>query len=169
MSNAHEKTGLSFTTVTPVATENKSIASADTLTASPTGSVVGLSRPSNVSISTPATITQDRNPFDHDLEAMISSRTLTGGDDSCGMKSASNSNLKGCEEGQVWPDQAHWKKKTKAAKVNKHSCQILAKLSKRNRIIAKVLIGLLVVALGVGIGLGISRKLGAGVWKPDSN
>lgn len=85
------------------------------------------------------------------------------------MKSVSNTNLKGCAEGQVWPGQAHWKKKAKAAKINKHSCQCLARLSKRNRIIAKVLIGLLVIALGVGVGLGISRKLGAGIWKPDSN
>lgn len=167
MSGQNEKIGLSLATVTPVSTENKSIASADTLTASPAGSVAGLGRPSNA--STPATVSQDRNPFDHDLEAMISSRTLTGGDDSCGMKSVSHSNLKGCEEGQVWPGKAHWKKKSKAAKVNKHSCQLLAKLSKRNRIIVKLLIGLLVIALGVGVGLGISRKLGAGVWKPDSN
>lgn len=167
MSTPNEKTGLSLTTVTPVSTENKSIASADTLTVSPAGSITDVDRPSNV--STPATAAPDRNPFDHDLEAMISTRTLTGGDDSCGMKSVSKSNLKGCEEGQVWPGQAHWKKKTKARKVNKHSCQLLAKLSKRNRIIVKVLIGLLVIALGVGVGLGISRKLGVGVWKPDTN
>lgn len=109
------------------------------------------------------------NPFDTDLEAMVSSRTLTGGDDACGMKSASSTNLKGCAEGQVWPGQAHWKKKSKTAKVNKHSCQCLAKLSKRNRMLVKVLIGLLVIALGVGVGLGVSRKVGAAVWKPDNN
>lgn len=167
MAAPNEKTGLSLTTVVPVTNERKSIASAETLAVSPAGSIAGLERPS--AVSTPATAHNELNPFDTDLEAMISSRTLDGGDDACGMKSVSNSNLKGCAEGQVWPGQAHWKKKAKAAKINKHSCQFLARLSKRNRIIAKVLIGLLVIALGVGVGLGVSRKLGAGIWKPDGN
>lgn len=166
MSAPNEKSVLSLTTVIPVSTEDKSRASADVLTASPAGSFAALGRPSNV--STPATA-RDLNPFDTDLEAMVSSRTLTGGDDSCGMKSTSNANLKGCAEGQVWPGQAHWKKKAKAAKANKHSCQLLAKLSKRNRMMVKAVIGLIIIALGVGVGLGISRKLGAGVWKPDDN
>lgn len=164
MSPSHEKEGLSLTTVTPVSSERKSVASAETLAVSPVPSVAG--RPSNV--STPTT-QLDSNPFDHDLEAMISTRTLTGSGDDCGMKSTSHGNLKGCEEGQVWPGQAHWKKKAKAAKVNKHSCQVLARLSKRNRIMVKVLIGLLVIALGVGVGLGISRKLGASIWSPKTN
>lgn len=168
MAAPDEKTGLSLTTVTSVSNPRKSTTSAaDTLAVSPAGSIAGLSHPS--AVSTPATAHNDLNPFDTDLEAMVSSRTLTGGDDACGMKSVSKSNLKGCAEGQVWPGQAHWKKKAKAAKINKHSCQCLARLSKRNRIIAKVLIGLLVIALGVGVGLGISRKLGAGIWKPDTN
>lgn len=168
MATPNEKTGLSLTTVTSVSTPRKSTTSAaDTLAVSPAGSILGLNHPS--AVSTPATAHNDLNPFDTDLEAMVSSRTLTGGDDACGMKSVSNSNLKGSADGQVWPGQAHWKKKAKAAKINKHSCQCLARLSKRNRILVKVLIGLIVIALGVGVGLGISRKLGAGIWKPDSN
>lgn len=166
VSITNEKERLSLSTMAPVSTGHKSVASAETLAVSPTASIAGLERPSNV--STPAT-QRDLNPFDHDLEAMVSSRTLTGTGDDCGMKSTSNSNLKGCAEGQVWPGKAHWKQRSKAAKVNKHSCHTLAKLSKRNRIIAKLFIGVLIIALGVGVGLGISRKLGAGVWKPDSN
>ncbi|CAN8095838.1 unnamed protein product [Discula destructiva] len=169
MSPPAEKAGLTLTTMAPVgplSTEDKSIASADTLAVSPAGSIAGFDRPSNV--STPATAQLELNPFDTDLEAMVTNRTLAPGDDACGMKSTSNCNLKGCAEGQVWPGQAHWKKKAKAAKVNKRSCQLLAKLSKRNRILVKVFIGLLVIALGLGVGLGISRKLGAAVWKPDN-
>lgn len=118
-------------------------------------------RPSEV--STPAS-SRMANPFDTDLEAMITSRT-TREDDSCGMKSVSRSNLKGSPDGQVWPDQGHWKKKAKANKVNQRSCQCLAKMSKRNRILAKIGIILLVVAIGVGVGFGISKPLGAGIWK----
>lgn len=93
---------------------------------------------------------------------------MTQQDDSCGMKSASKSNLKGSPEGQVWPGQDHWKRKAKAARINQRSCQCLAKMSKRNRIITKVLIGVMIVAIAVAVGLGISKAVGAGVWKPSS-
>ncbi|KAL1868248.1 hypothetical protein Daus18300_005972 [Diaporthe australafricana] len=122
-----------------------------------------LRRPSEV--STPAS-SRDLNPFDTDIEAMISTRT-TREDDSCGMKSTSKNNLKG--DGQVWPGQAHWKKKAKANKLNQRSCQCLARMSKRNRILVKVAIIVLVVLTAVGVGFGISKPLGAGIWKPDGN
>lgn len=131
------------------------------------GTSQDLHRPSDV--STPATAGRELNPFDTDLEAMVSTRTIVATDDACGMKSASNCNLKGSPDGQVWPGQEHWKKKAKAARVNNRSCQPLARMSKRNRIIVRVLIIALVVGIAVGVGLGISRSLHAGIWKPNGN
>jgi hypothetical protein len=122
-------------------------------------------RPSEV--STPSS-SRDLNPFDTDIEAMISTRT-TREDDSCGMKSTCKGQLKGSADGQVWPGQAHWKKKAKANKLNQRSCQCLARMSKRNRILVKVAIILLVVLTAVGVGFGISKPLGAGIWKPNGN
>lgn len=115
-------------------------------------------------ISTPASSHNELNPFETDIEAMISTRT-TREDDSCGMKSVSKSNVKGSPDGQVWPDQGHWKKKAKANKINQRSCQCLAKMSKRNRILTRIGIILLVVAIAVGVGFGISKPLGSGIWK----
>ncbi|KAF3770791.1 hypothetical protein M406DRAFT_29658, partial [Cryphonectria parasitica EP155] len=119
-------------------------------------------------ISTPTTAHNDGlNPFDTDLEAMVSSRTLTVGDDSCGMKSTTNVNIKGSSpDCQVWPGKDHWKKKAKTARVNRHSCQMLAKMSKRNRIIAKISIIALILAIALAVGLGVSKSLGAAIWSP---
>ncbi|KAK3402444.1 hypothetical protein B0T20DRAFT_449539 [Sordaria brevicollis] len=69
---------------------------------------------------------------------------------------------------QVWPGQDHWKQKAKDAKMNRHTCNCLAQMSKRNRIIVKVMIGLLVIGLAVGVGFGVSKPLGAGIWKSES-
>lgn len=122
---------------------------------------VDYQRPSEV--STPASSNKDLNPFDTDMEAMITTRT-TREDDACGMKSVSQSNVKGS---QVWPGKDHWTKKAKANKINQRNCQCLAKMSKRNRTLVKIGIILLVVAIGVGVGFGISKPLGAGIWKGD--
>lgn len=176
MAAPNEKASLAVTTTTTTLTDGKlsttTTTSGETLAPSPAASLAPspeLAYRQSSEVSTPATAHNELNPFDTDLEAMVSTRTLPGGDDSCGMKSASNSNLKGSADGQVWPGQAHWKKKAKAAKINNRSCQCLARLSKRNRIIAKVLIGALVIGIAVAVGLGISKSLGAGIWKPDSN
>lgn len=173
MATPNEKAGL---TVTTTIANGKSLSttatSAETLAPSAAASLapspdLGPRRSSDV--STPATAHNDLNPFDTDLEAMVSGRTIAVGGDDCGMKSVSCSNLKGSPDGQVWPGQAHWKKKAKAAKINQRSCQLFARMSKRNRIIIKVLIGALLVGIAVGVGLGVSKSLGVGVWKPDGN
>lgn len=164
MASTIDEKGATLTVTTFTQTADKT-SSTTTTTLAPSPEI-GFRRSSDV--STPATAHNELNPFDTDLEAMISSRTMTQPDDACGMKSASKSNLKGSPEGQVWPGQDYWKKKAKAARINKRSCQCLARMSKRNRIIAKVLIGAVIVAIAVGVGLGISRAVGAGVWKPSS-
>ncbi|KAL2016766.1 hypothetical protein VTK56DRAFT_3114 [Thermocarpiscus australiensis] len=114
------------------------------------------SRPSD--ISTPATVRA--NPFDTDIEAMITTER-------CSRRSAECT--KGGSDCQVWPGQDHWKRKAKAAKKNRHTCQCLASLSKRNRIIVKILIGVLIVGVAVGVGLGVSKPLGAGIWRSETH
>lgn len=172
MATPNEKAGLTVTTTSTTMTDGKTLSTttthADTLAPSAAASVMPSPRAS-FDISTPATAHNELNPFDTDLEAMVSGRTIAVGGDDCGMKSASCSNLKGSADGQVWPGQAHWKKKAKAAKINQRSCQLFARMSKRNRVLLKVLIGALLVGIAVGVGLGVSKSLGVGVWKPDGN
>ncbi|KAJ4398730.1 hypothetical protein N0V85_006207 [Neurospora sp. IMI 360204] len=114
-----------------------------------------LSRPSDVSTPNSARA----NPFEPDIEAMVTNEfcitkttTTKGGTTDC----------------QVWPGQDHWKQKAKDAKMNRHTCNCLAQMSKRNRIIVKVMIGLLVIGAAVGVGFGVSKPLGAGIWKSES-
>lgn len=109
-------------------------------------------------ISTPAS--SHTNPFDTDIEAMI---TTT---ETCNRKSTECT--KGGTDCHVWPGQDHWRRKAKAAKMSRHSCNCLANLSKRNRIIVKILIGILVVGIAVGVGLGVSKPLGAGIWRSET-
>ncbi|KAK0635811.1 hypothetical protein B0T17DRAFT_612626 [Bombardia bombarda] len=117
-------------------------------------------RASNVSTPT----SSHANPFDTDIEAIITTS------EQCMRKSTDYSRGgTGGTDCQVWPGQDHWKKKAKAAKMKKHSCNCLAHLSKRNRIMVKVLIGLLIVATAVGVGFGVSKPLGAGIWRSDTN
>ncbi len=70
---------------------------------------------------------------------------------------------RGLTDSQVWPGQGHWKRKAKEQKM-KRSRTCLSRLSKRNRLIAKILIGLLIIGIAVGVGLGISKPLGAAIW-----
>ncbi len=96
--------------------------------------------------------------FDTDIEAIIPHNSAA---ESCAGKFA----RRGGTDCQVWPGQDHWKRKAKAAKM-KRSCRCLSHLSKRNRLIVKILIGFLVVGMAVGVGFGVSKPLGAGIWQP---
>ncbi|KAI1758555.1 hypothetical protein GGR53DRAFT_252595 [Hypoxylon sp. FL1150] len=117
----------------------------------------------NSSVSTPYS-TSAPNGFDTDVEAMMpvkSSEYLN--------KTSSTGNNKPKSDCQVWPGQDHWRRKARAAKINNRSCQCMARLSKRNRIIVKILIVFLIVGIAVGVGFGISKPLGAGIWQPSNN
>jgi len=113
-------------------------------------------RPSDV--STPCS--NHLNPFDTDIEAIITPATTSG--EACGRKSTCQ---KGGTDCHVWPGQSHWRRKAKQAK-KKRSCGCLSHLSKRNRLIVKILIIFLIVGIAVGVGFGVSKPLGAGIWQP---
>lgn len=102
--------------------------------------------------------TAKRNPFETDIEAMITQTTTK--------TSRPMGDHMHDSDSRVWPGQKHWKDKAKEAKI-KRSRTCLSRLNKRNRLIAKILIGLLIVGIAVGIGVGISKPLGAGIWKPS--
>lgn len=57
---------------------------------------------------------------------------------------------------RVWPGKDYWKEEAKAAKQKRTRCAPLARLSRRNRMIAKVCIVLLIVGIGLAIGFGIN-------------
>lgn len=85
----------------------------------------------------------------------------------------SNSNTNGLintrtkQDCTVWPGQKTLKANHKLHR-RKGACNPLRDLSKRNKIIAKVLIAMVLIGLAVGIGVGVSKAVGGGVWK-DGN
>ncbi|KAL2130863.1 hypothetical protein VTI74DRAFT_5837 [Chaetomium olivicolor] len=109
-------------------------------------------------LSTPATVRA--NPFDTDIEAMITREY------SSNRKSAECT--KGGTDCHVWPGQEHWRQKAKAAKKKRRNFNCLAGLSKRNRIIVKILLLLLTVGIAIAVGFGISKPLGAGIWRSET-
>jgi hypothetical protein len=114
-------------------------------------------RPSDVSASSTV---HHVDTYNTDIEAIISPSS-----ERCGRKSG---NLTRSNDCQIWPTNDHWKQKAKAAKA-KRGCTCLAHLSKRNRLLVKILIGVLIVGIAVAIGVGISKPLGAGIWNPHNN
>lgn len=110
-------------------------------------------------VSTPATTRV--NPFETDIEAMpVITHDSSRRSAEC---------TKGGTDCHVWPGQDHWKRKAKAAKKNRQSCKCLSGLSKRNRIIAKILIIVLIVGIAVAVGFGVSKPLGASIWGSETH
>ncbi|KAH6892966.1 hypothetical protein B0T10DRAFT_262835 [Thelonectria olida] len=111
----------------------------------------------NTRPSAASTPCSDRgNPFDTDVEAMVPSKTT----DTCSNRIAQQVSKSEC---QVWPGKEQWRQKAKLAK-KQRGCTCMNRLSRRNKIIAKVLIVFLVVGIAVGVGFGISKPLGAHIW-----
>ncbi|KAI2608448.1 uncharacterized protein GGS25DRAFT_277217 [Hypoxylon fragiforme] len=123
---------------------------------------LGMELRRNSSLSTPNSASAP-NGFDTDVEAMMPVKSSEY------LNKTTTSNPKLKSDCQVWPGQDHWRQKARAAKMNNRSCQCLAHLSHRNRIIAKILIVFLIVGVAVGVGFGISKPLGAGIWQPKDH
>jgi len=112
------------------------------------------------SVSPPATV-HHGTPYETDIEAM----TTQHSSDRLNRRSTANVHDPNCT---VWPGQDHWKQKARAAKINNRSCQPFARLDRRTRIAIKITIIILVVAIAIGVGFGVSKPLGASIWKPNS-
>lgn len=152
---------------TPRVTEKAShdtMASANTLTAGAekNGRRGSADMPRSSDVSSP--VSNHLNPFDTDIEAIITPSTTTGGNSA---RRSLGCKIGGASDCQVWPGRDHWKQKAKAAKV-KRSWGCLSHLSRRNRLIAKILIILLIVGIAVAVGFGVSKPLGAAIWQPHT-
>lgn len=98
------------------------------------------------------------NPFETDLE--MAPTTTTSDKITWGQKDTMNRR----SDCRVWPGKDHWKQKAKAAKRKRSWCTCMAGLSRRNRIIARVLIVFLIIGIAIGVGFGVSKPLGAPIW-----
>lgn len=156
---AHEP-GLTVHTITRPLNDKPS---SDTLSSEMPSAEKGMSRTSDVSaVST----VHHANPFDTDIEAIMTSQSENRSNNLSNYCTRGASSHPEC---QVWPGQDHWKRKAKDAKRQRRNCNCLSHLSKRNRIIVKVLIGFLIVGIAVGVGVGVSKPLGAPIWHPDNH
>ncbi|QPH03787.1 hypothetical protein C2857_000163 [Epichloe festucae Fl1] len=95
------------------------------------------------------------NPFETDVEAMMMTASMD--------KPRGSVILTRKKDCQVWPDKRDWKQRAKAGKKNR-TCAFMQRLSRRNRILVKVLIIVLVVGIAVAVGFGVSKPLGAPIW-----
>ncbi|KAI0471125.1 hypothetical protein GGR56DRAFT_132419 [Xylariaceae sp. FL0804] len=116
----------------------------------------------NSAVSTPSSA-HASNGFDTDVEAMM---PVPSSDP---LSKATTAQTKSNPNCTVWPGQAHWKQKSRAAKIKNRSCQPMARLSKRTRILVKIAIALLIVGIAVAIGFGVSKSLGARVYHQSSD
>ncbi|KZF24765.1 hypothetical protein L228DRAFT_103777 [Xylona heveae TC161] len=71
------------------------------------------------------------------------------------------------KECTMWPGRQTIKDRAKLEK-KKREFRLFRKLSKKQIIWIKVVIALFIIALAVGLGLGISKAVGGGIWKSGS-
>jgi hypothetical protein len=148
---------------TPVITEPEKCAHSDgSSTRTPTTYKKSEEIRRDSNLSTPRSY-HGGNPFDTDIEAII---PTSSSQENCARNLSTTVTRSDC---QVWPGKEHWKQKAKAAKMNNRQCTCMARLSKRTRIIVKVVIALLIVGIAVGVGFGVSKPLGAPIWGKASD
>ncbi|KAF2185035.1 hypothetical protein K469DRAFT_169019 [Zopfia rhizophila CBS 207.26] len=70
------------------------------------------------------------------------------------------------KECTMWPSRQTMLDKKKASKRSRN-CNLFRNLNSKQRLWAKIVIALFVVAAAVGLGVGISRAVGGGVWAGD--
>ncbi|KAF2842641.1 hypothetical protein M501DRAFT_993383 [Patellaria atrata CBS 101060] len=68
------------------------------------------------------------------------------------------------KECTVWPSKAALEEKERRRKKERMWWDPMRNLNKRQKLWVKILIALFIVAAAVGIGIGISRAVGGGVW-----
>ncbi|KAH7033346.1 uncharacterized protein B0I36DRAFT_362026 [Microdochium trichocladiopsis] len=119
----------------------------------------------NSSVSAPSSV-HNGNPFDTDIEAAALSRSC---DNLNQLKTTYTGRTLPNPNCTVWPGQEHWRQKAKAQKRKNRTCNCMAGYSRRTRIILKILIIFLIIGIAVGVGFGVSKPLGAGIWKPKDS
>jgi hypothetical protein len=70
------------------------------------------------------------------------------------------------KECTMWPSRQTITERRKITK-RARGCKLFGGLTSKQRLWAKIIIALFIVAAAVGLGVGISRAVGGGVWKGD--
>lgn len=94
---------------------------------------------------------------DHDLEGAVPLSVASTQQQS---KSSVDGRVKECT---MWPTRQAVLEKRKSYQ-RKRGCAFFRNLTNKQRLWAKIVIALLVIAAAVGLGVGISRAVGGGVW-----
>lgn len=94
---------------------------------------------------------------EHDLEGGVPLSTASTQQQS---KVSVDGRVKECT---MWPTRQAVLEKRKSYK-RKRGCAFFHRLTNKQRLWAKIVIALLVIAAAVGLGVGISRAVGGGVW-----
>jgi len=89
--------------------------------------------------------------------------------ESCMYKNDAVKIVKTCEDGKVWPGRGTLMQRYKRDKRKRQSCNPMKNLDKRTKVCIKLLIILIVVGGAVGLGIGISKAVGGGIWKSNSS
>jgi hypothetical protein len=90
------------------------------------------------------------NVYEHDVESQY-------------QLSQTKSSIEPTKDCTMWPSRVALKAKAKEEKA-KRSWNPLVRLNKRQKLLAQIAIALLIVGAAVGIGVGVSRAVGGGVW-----
>jgi hypothetical protein len=90
------------------------------------------------------------NVYEHDVESQY-------------QLSQTKSSIEPTKDCTMWPSRVTLQAKAKQEKA-KRSWNPLLRLNKRQKLIAQIVIALLIVGAAVGIGVGVSRAVGGGVW-----
>lgn len=68
------------------------------------------------------------------------------------------------KECTMWPSRQTLQEKARARKAARGGCNPMRNLSKKQKLWVKIFIAMFVVAAAVGLGIGISKAVGGGVW-----
>lgn len=107
--------------------------------------------------------------YDTDVEACLSQQKTEQGSNRMSMLKNKSSKEMECS---VWPGQKQLKAKKKQMRKErgKHNlCGWMAGMPKTTQMWIKILIAALVIGGAVGVGIGISRAVGGGIWKTKDN
>jgi len=105
---------------------------------------------------------QHINVYDTDVEACLTPQKTTA---SGGSSKLLKNKTKGFEDCSMWPGQRAMQMKKKAMKRDSAMCGCWGGLSNKTRMVIKILIAVFVTGAAVGIGVGVSKAVGGGVWK----
>ncbi|ORY11234.1 hypothetical protein BCR34DRAFT_484503 [Clohesyomyces aquaticus] len=72
------------------------------------------------------------------------------------------------KECTMWPSRQAMMEKKKQSKRAK-GCNLFRSLNSKQRLWAKIIIALIIVGAAVGLGVGVSRAVGGGVWSGDGH